>query len=340
MGQNFAATAAQREVGIIGEGRGLDVHLDDARARGDGLIREGRGGIDDGRGATDQQQIALTSGTGGAVDGVNGQRLSKPDYGGTHQASTGALRWKRSERHRAIFFFAAAAKAANAPQTAVQFDDVATAGGAVEAVDILRDEGEFGSLLLEAGERAMTWIGLGGGDALAAPVVPFPGEFGIAREGFRSSELLGPVVVPQAARAAESGDAALGGNAGAGENGDGAGGSEPGASLGEWIEAEMRGGAQNGESKRSEKGSQFEERRGGRQENKEARKHGSREQSGPMVSPEVPELRDGITDRGYREERMARARAGREIEPSARVGSTACKRSRMALRTCSLRAAR
>src|SRR5271157_1092722 len=63
-------------------------------------------------------------------------------------------------------------------------------------------------------------VGLGIGDKLPPPLIPFPNEAGVASEGARSGQFFGTVFCPQAGLGiAKRGDAAFRGYAGACEHG-------------------------------------------------------------------------------------------------------------------------
>ena len=64
----------------------------------------------------------------------------------------------------------------------------------------------------------MSSVGLGGGDALAAPRVPFPDQDGILIESIEFGEILRSVFSPKPFFATKSWDAAGGGEAGTRKN--------------------------------------------------------------------------------------------------------------------------
>ena len=114
----------------------------------------------------------------------------------------------------------ALAIAANAPEAAVQLDDVRGAGAAVHAVDVLGDDHGARLRLLHRGDHAVTGVRLAGGDGRAALVVKIPDLVGIAFERALARVVLVVVLRPDPALAAERRDAALGGEPGAGEEHD------------------------------------------------------------------------------------------------------------------------
>ena len=95
-----------------------------------------------------------------------------------------------------------------------------SAGTLVQTVDVLGDEREIGVALTPRREHLVRPIRTAGRNPLAPPVVPFPDESRIAREGFRSGELLGTMLFPQPVRAAEGRHPAGGRDASAGQHRD------------------------------------------------------------------------------------------------------------------------
>jgi len=87
------------------------------------------------------------------------------------------------------------------------------------AVHVLGDDDHV-RLLLQIHQGVMGGVGRAVGDQPAAPVVPAPDQLGVGMEGPGGGQLLGPVVAPQGVlAAAEGGDAAGGGDAGAAQDG-------------------------------------------------------------------------------------------------------------------------
>ena len=114
---------------------------------------------------------------------------------------------------------AAAFGAVGAQDAAVQLQNVLAAGGLVQPVDILRDDGAQLSLLLQLGQTQMGAVGL---DALDHQLFPVKavilcrvtGKKACAEDLLRR---IAPLLVVQAVHAAEIGDAALRADAGAAE---------------------------------------------------------------------------------------------------------------------------
>ena len=128
-----------------------------------------------------------------------------------------------------VLAFAAAERAAQSPDIAMDFEQASGTGTIVEAIDILGDEGEIGRAFLQLCEGPVSGVRLGFRDQAASPVIPFPDELGIAGEGLRSRKFFRAEVLPESAEVAERWNTAFGRDSGAGEDGDGAGGRDPGA---------------------------------------------------------------------------------------------------------------
>src|SRR5215469_13380633 len=96
----------------------------------------------------------------------------------------------------------------------------------MQAVDVLGDESELVSALLEARQSTVAGVRLEPCDHLAAPVVPFPDKFRVAGERSWRGQVFGSVTSPQAACAAEGRNAAFGRYSGARERGDSRGRSQ------------------------------------------------------------------------------------------------------------------
>ena len=102
----------------------------------------------------------------------------------------------------------------------MEFEDPRAAGIVVVTVDILGDDQDTGSFL-KVGKGLVGRVEPGAGDQATAPIVPPPDQFGIAGKGLGSGKFLGTVPAPEAVLlAAESGDAAGGGNSRSGQGGD------------------------------------------------------------------------------------------------------------------------
>ena len=116
--------------------------------------------------------------------------------------------------------------AVQAMHGAVDFDDVARARGAVQAVDVLRQHAHQRLFLLERGDQAVSGVGLGAaavrldlGDV--APGDVGPGRHHLARQRLLDAQsVVGEAVVVEAADAAVGGQAGIDRDAGAGHEQD------------------------------------------------------------------------------------------------------------------------
>ena len=113
----------------------------------------------------------------------------------------------------------------------MQLENLAAAGQVVQAIHILRDQGETRLALFNLDQRAVRGVWLRFGDGLTARIVPLPNQARVASEGFGRGQIFGFVALPKAASAAKSGDAALGGNACARQNDNRSGLGQPFAGL-------------------------------------------------------------------------------------------------------------
>ena len=113
----------------------------------------------------------------------------------------------------------AAVEAGRIGGVAVQLDHlvVGHAGGLVQPVDVLGDDGCHPALLDEAGERAVAGVGGGLLQGLVARELAPPGLAAGFGGGHEVAEVDGPELGPDAAGRAVVGDARFGGDAGAGE---------------------------------------------------------------------------------------------------------------------------
>ena len=92
----------------------------------------------------------------------------------------------------------------------MQFKHVLISRHAMQAVYILRDEGELGNPLFEFDKRVMPGVGARAFDGFAPPRVPIPDEFGIAGKRIGRGEVFGLVLRPQAGlRVAEGAESAF-----------------------------------------------------------------------------------------------------------------------------------
>jgi hypothetical protein len=89
------------------------------------------------------------------------------------------------------------------------FDDITTASGCVEPVDILCDQSEIGDVFFNFGEEQMSLVRDACSDEFSPPGVELPDKLWISMEGKWSCEFLRPIGTPKAIGAAEGRDSAL-----------------------------------------------------------------------------------------------------------------------------------
>ena len=82
----------------------------------------------------------------------------------------------------------------------------------MQAVDVLRDQGELWTFPLQLNECKMTRVRLSFRNQAAAPIIPAPNEVGIACKRAGRAKILGAKLVPEAGRSTERRHATLGGN--------------------------------------------------------------------------------------------------------------------------------
>lgn len=113
-------------------------------------------------------------------------------------------------------------------QTAVELQDIRTAGPLMQTVDVLGYQGQARYPMGQRSDGPMCRIGLAEQHLGSAPCVPTPDQRGIRVEGLRGGQLRGVEVTPQAAQGiAKGGNAALLRDAGAGEHQQMATGAQP-----------------------------------------------------------------------------------------------------------------
>src|SRR5204862_7234773 len=109
----------------------------------------------------------------------------------------------------------AVGRAPGPQERAVQLDERALSRGAVEAVDVLRDDARARKETLDAGQRQVCRVGPGVADEAPPPFVPAPHLHRVLRERLRARQLLRTKPLPDAARTSERRQAALDRDAGA-----------------------------------------------------------------------------------------------------------------------------
>ncbi len=222
-------------------GAASDCDIDDLRVRGgiQGDLRDecaglpgergkGRCRIDDARCADDQQHLARADGGHASVKVVRVERFPEPDDMRAQQSAARGAEGEQRGRHSPVLLNLPALRAADLPDVAVNLGEFSGAGGGMQPVHVLRDQPETLNPLFQLNQRMMSGVGALGGDEFAPPVVPFPDETGIAREGLRRCQLFGPVVPPEPVGAAKRRHAAVRRDAGSRQDGDRAGAGQSG----------------------------------------------------------------------------------------------------------------
>src|SRR2546425_1379472 len=121
-------------------------------------------------------------------------------------------RWaagRNEDRHRAIRSHLPALGASDLPDVAVDLGELLRAGGGMQPVHVLRDQPEALDPSFEVDQRVVGGVRALGGDELSPPVVPFPDQAGVAREGLRRCQVFGPVGPPEAVGSAKRRDPAV-----------------------------------------------------------------------------------------------------------------------------------
>jgi hypothetical protein len=104
----------------------------------------------------------------------------------------------------------------------MDLEDGLAPGLAMQSVHILRDQGEGRGAALQFSERIVSRVGFYFGQQATAPVIPFPAELRVTRKCFGRRQVLCAKLLPQPAGATKGGNAAFGGDTGAGEDGNAA----------------------------------------------------------------------------------------------------------------------
>ena len=101
----------------------------------------------------------------------------------------------------------------------------------MQPVHVLRDQPEALDSALQVDQRVVGGVRALGGDELAPPVVPFPDQAGVAREGLRGRQVFGPVRPPEPIGSTKRRDPAVGRDPRARQDSDSAGPRESGFEL-------------------------------------------------------------------------------------------------------------
>ena len=157
--QQLACRSAQ---GAVHQGAGggvLDVDLDHLGAGLPGVWDQAGGGQHHRGGADHQEDLRRGGGVLGFFHHALGQRFAEPDHVGPRQSAAGAMGRKFGQRRAPVGPVGAAGGAFHAPDIAVELEDFAAAGAVVQAVDVLRDEGETRLALFEFHQGAVAGVG-------------------------------------------------------------------------------------------------------------------------------------------------------------------------------------
>src|SRR5687767_14199756 len=107
-------------------------------------------------------------------------------------------RWQDCDRDVMVVFYGSTGSTADLPDVARNLGEFFRARGAMKAVDILRNQPKFLEAPLKFRNGNMGRIRGFGCDQLAPPIVPFPHEPRIPREGFRGGKVFRAEIPPQA----------------------------------------------------------------------------------------------------------------------------------------------
>ena len=95
------------------------------------------------------------------------------------------------------------------PDRAVKANHSLGTGPLMEPVDVLRDEREVLEGAAPCGKNRVRRVRLARSQVLTPPVVPFPDEFRIPREGLRCRQVLGSMLAPESFDASECRDTGI-----------------------------------------------------------------------------------------------------------------------------------
>ena len=214
-GEDFGGGAEEDLVEGVGVEGCFGAYVEGADAALVGDVDEAGGGVDVAGGSDDEEG-------GGAVefgvDVVHGEGdFAEPDDVGADGVGADFAGGEGGFVEGLVGEGSVAAGAAGLEELAVHVVDVAGAGALVEVVYILGAEVEaVGHVALEVGEGEVAGVGMGGEGVAAAHGVEAPDEGGVGLPGFGGGYVFYAMAVPEAAGAAEGGEAALGGDACAG----------------------------------------------------------------------------------------------------------------------------
>jgi hypothetical protein len=222
-GEGFGGRAENDFVEGVGVEGFFGANVDGADAALVGDLDKAGGGVDGAGGSYDEEDGGAVE---FAVDGVHFEGdFAEPD---DMRADGGMAGFADGDDVGVIVDGAVdevlvGAGAAGLKEAAVHVVDAVRAGSLVEVVYVLGAEVEavgiyFGEALFYFCEGFVASVGLGGEGIATALGVEAPDKFGVGLPGFGSGDLFYAMAVPEAAGAAEGGQAGFGGDAGAGED--------------------------------------------------------------------------------------------------------------------------
>src|SRR5581483_6503579 len=212
--EHLPGRAVDDEIRDVVERRRVAVDDREPAAVGERLVREPRHGPHLERGADDEQQPGAARKLRRPLDRPGREQLAEHDD--TRLQDGGAVRAAGQRQQRPDVRLAPAAREAHAgPDRAVHLDDVARAGGGMETVDVLRHDRMHEPLRLERGERLVRGVRPRVAEDVEPQRVELPHALRVPAEGVDRRHLVRVEALPDAVRAAEVRDPALGRHAGA-----------------------------------------------------------------------------------------------------------------------------
>jgi hypothetical protein len=159
-------------------------------------------------------------------------------------------------------------QALEAPEVAVELQDIAAAGQGVQVVDVLGDDDHLAQGLLQLSDGIVTGIGLTGLYQLEPVLVPVPDQLGMREEAIQGGQAHGIVPGPQSFLSLTKGwDAALLADPRAGEHHHAAAAGKDGGGL---VDEVVHGGWEWANQRISESANQQINKSANRQINKSA----------------------------------------------------------------------
>ena len=160
-----------------------------------GSIGQSCGGPDKRGGAYRKEQVTAAHGRCRFVHCRFRDRLAEPHHTGTKHATT---TWtdRHFERHICIINKAAFDETTIREKIAVEFDDVAAACTLMQAVDILRNDGQGRYQTGKPDERMVARIRFDACNDIVPPAVPAPDQRRVALKRLRGGQLVRIVLFP------------------------------------------------------------------------------------------------------------------------------------------------